>query len=225
MSVIMPRLTAEEAKRIRKDVLRLTQHQMARALGIENPDQYRNWEYRNGPPEDVSNAMLRLAKAQGYVTESDDLRPVSLLFGPMARIPVVGNVAAGPGAHNVDVDQHGIYVPASLGQLGGTAFVVDGESMMPALEPGDVAVFKEQRQPRRGFTYLIKHPDHSYAVKNLDWSSRDGQWVLVSLNPSHPTSPLHDSELVGLLVGWYRSIGSYEKLEADPNGLRLQAPQ
>jgi SOS-response transcriptional repressor LexA len=168
-------------------------------------------------PEHIEDKL----RALGYGKPDSDGRRVSLLFGPMTRIPVVGTVSAGPGVSNVDPDENSVEVPASLRQIGGIGYVIDGDSMMPALQPGDVALFKETYQPRNGFTFLIKK-DGEHRCKNIVWQS--GEWVMQSLNNRYAVEPLHDWQILGLLVGWYRSVGSYEKLEADPHGLRLDGP-
>jgi phage repressor protein C with HTH and peptisase S24 domain len=136
----------------------------------------------------------------------------------MAAIPVVGKVSAGPGETNVDPDtERTIFVPLTLAQLGGLGWVVDGESMMPALEPGDIAVFREYRSPRRGYPMLLCR-DGEYRVKNIEW---ENEWIQRSINPAIPDEPLGHWQILGYLIGWHRSRGSYEKLESDPNGLRL----
>ena len=150
------------------------------------------------------------------------MRKASLLFGEMARIQVVGKASAGEGHHNVDPDEEPIWVPMTLQRLGGIGYVVDGESMMPALQPGDVAVFREMTTPYPRFTYLVRSEQGEYRCKNLEW--KNNEWTLVSLNPKYTDEPLASHQLIGLLIGWYRSVGKYEKLEANPDGLRLEGP-
>lgn len=152
---------------------------------------------------------------------TDPLRRVSLAGTPLAPIVMVGQAGAGVGVSDVDPDSDHIYVPERLAQLGGLAWMVSGESMMPALEPGDIAIFRELREPRRGFSYLVRK-DHEYLVKNVEW--KGGEWVLRSINPRYPDEPLGRAELVGLLIGWYRAKGSRETMDSDPGGLKLERP-
>lgn len=211
------RPTAEQLKAIRKR-LRLTQEEIASMIGISRI-RWSRYEYGHSRiPEELAAKVLEI-DAGGTYFGGGELRPTSLLFGTMATIPVVGRVAAGSGETNVDSDNLPILVPQSLANLGGIGFVIDGESMMPALQPGDVAVFKANHTPRPGFTFLVKTPGDEYRCKNLEW--KNNEWTLVSINRSFPEEKLGSSQILGILVGWYRSIGSYEKLEADPHGLRL----
>ena len=195
----------------------MTQEELASLLGISRI-RWSRYEYGHSRiPEHLADKMREVAATQNMSVS--ELHPASLLFGTMAEIPVAGRASAGLGETNVDSDLQPIWVPQSLANLGGIGFLIDGESMMPALQPGDVAVFKGNNTPRQGFTFLVKTPGDEYRCKNLEW--RNNEWTLVSLNKSYPAERLGSSQVLGILVGWYRSIGTYEKLEADPHGLRL----
>jgi phage repressor protein C with HTH and peptisase S24 domain len=153
-------------------------------------------------------------------TNPDNLIPVSVGGTPMARVKIVGSASAGPGITNVDVSEDEILVPERLANLGGIGFIVDGDSMMPALQPGDVTLFREARVPIPGYPFLIKTDSAEYKIKVLVYAA--GTWNLSSLNPTYQTKPLAEGdEIVGILVGWYRSRGSRETMDSDPNGLRL----
>lgn len=207
---------SNEVLRNWREAKKLKQREAADLLGLSRA-YYANLEYGQSIPDRVMDQLKKL----GYGDQSsNEMKRVSLLFGDMAPIPIAGNVSAGDGNTNVDVDEQSIWVPMSLQKLGGIGYVVDGESMMPALQPGDVAVFREMHQPYARFTYLVKTEDAEYRCKNLEW--RDNQWTLVSLNPNFRDEPLGSGQLLGMLIGWYRSIGKYEKLEANPDGLRLE---
>jgi len=204
-----------EVLRAWREAKRLKQREAADMLGLSRA-YYANLEYGQSIPERVMDELKKL----GYGDDDpDDMKRVSILFGNMARVPVVGHVSAGDGNTNVDTDEGQIWVPMSLQRLGGIGYVVSGESMMPALQPGDIAVFREMHQPYAKFTYLVKTEDAEYRCKNLEW--KNNQWTLVSLNPNFRDEPLGSGQLLGLLIGWYRSIGKYEKLEANPDGLRI----
>lgn len=137
----------------------------------------------------------------------------------MAALPVVGSVAAGEGQYNVDSELETVFVPERLAQIGGIGWMVEGESMMPLLEPGDVAIFREHRQPRRNYPFLVKSADGMYRVKILAWSN--DEWMLESLNPKFIPEPFGSHALLGYLIGWYRSRGTRETMDSDPHGLRL----
>jgi SOS-response transcriptional repressor LexA len=144
---------------------------------------------------------------------------VSLAGTPLYPVPVVGRVAAGEDVYNVDPDEREVYVPQKLYEIGGIGYVISGDSMMPDLEENTVALFREYRQPRRGFTYLVKSDEKGFQVKNLEWMNNE--WTLVSINPAYPPEPLGNRELIGFLIGWYWAKGTREKIDSDPEGLLL----
>ena len=148
-----------------------------------------------------------------------DGRHVSLAGTPLVPIPVVGQVQAGPGASNVDPDQSSVYVPDRLARPDWIGWQVAGDSMMPSLEPGDVAVFQSQSSPRKGYPFLLEK-DGEFRFKVADWI--DGKWVARSLNPSYPIEPIDGWRILGILVGYYRLRGSRETLDLDPGGLKLE---
>lgn len=146
-------------------------------------------------------------------------QPLSVAGTPLAPVQVVGAVAAGYDAYTVDPDEHTIFVPETLANLGGLGWVVDGDSMMPDLKPGMVAIFKEHRSPLEGLTFLVQGKDGGLRVKTLDW--RSNAWHLVSTNPAYPAEFLGEYALLGYLIGWYQVRGKRETLDSDPDGLRL----
>lgn len=197
-----------------------TQEDIAKTLGIAR-GYYATLESGNqATPDHIEEKLKEL----GFGKSESDGRRVSIVFGPMAKVPVVGRVAAGDGETNVDPDEYDVWVPSSLQQIGGIGYVIDGDSMMPCLESGDIALFRKMSDARNGFTFLLKK-EGQFRCKNISW--KNGGWVLESLNPDksrYPDEPLGSWQILGILVGWYRSIGSYEKLEANPHGLKLEIP-
>lgn len=195
-----------------------TQAEAATRLGIDRA-YYAKMETG---AQSVSKRVMDLL-AQNGVTETGESRsegrPVSLVFGEMGKIPIVGSVAAGDGNTNVDYAEDEAWVPMSLQRLNGIGYVVDGESMMPALRPGDVAIFREMRTPRARYTYLIKTEASEYRVKNLEW--KNNEWTLVSLNPNFRDEALGPGQLLGILIGWYRVEGKRETIDSNPDGLLL----
>ncbi len=213
------RPTAEELRAFRKR-LRLTQDELAKMLGITRI-RWSRYEYGHSRiPVDLA-ARLSAIESQTPYLGGGEIGPSSTLFGAMATIPVAGKAAAGEGETNVDPDNEPVLVPHSLANMGVVGFVIDGESMMPVLQPGDIAVFKPNHTPRKGYAHLVKTRDNEFRCKVIDW--KQNHWTLVSLNEAFADEYLGDAQVLGLLVGRYRSAGSYEMLEADPNGLRLEA--
>jgi hypothetical protein len=150
-------------------------------------------------------------------------RRVSLAGTPLAPVPIIGTVSAGPGSSNVDPDQGVIYVPQRLADLGGLGWIVDGDSGMPILQPGDVTIFREWRKERTRIPFLIRVADGELRVKRLKWLS--GHWHLEDVNKGQPPEPMKPGdELLGYLIGLYRYKGSRETIDSDPEGLDLEAP-
>ncbi len=172
---------------------------------------------RKKPDDAIFAAVRKVLKLPA--SWPDEGKLVSLSGFPLAPIKVIGSVAAGEGAYTVDWPEREIYVPQALANLGGLGWLVDGDSMMPDLQPGMVAIFKEHRSPRPGMTFLVESPEKALRVKTLEW--RNNGWILVSTNPAYPSEPLGDYALLGYLIGWYRQVGKRETLDSDPDGLRL----
>lgn len=191
---------------------------IARKLGI--PEQ---WFYDG---QDTPPPIGRVLSPADIVAEqkasTSEVARVSLTGTPLVAVPVVGKTGAGNGEHNVDPDDWNVYVPDRLATLGGQGWVVTGPSMLPALEPGDVALFKEIHEPRPGYTFLIARKD-GHTIKNIEWKNK--RWTLVSINPDFPDMPLEeDDEIQGMLIGWYRAKGARETIDSDPGGLKLERP-
>lgn len=153
----------------------------------------------------------------------DDGRLVSLAGHKLQPIPVVGDVEAGAGAYTVDPEAHEVHVPESLARIGGLGWFIKGDSMMPDLEPGMIAVFREWRQTKPRYTFLLRTPEGGLRVKNLVYHNSDGMWWMHSINPTYEPEPLGKHEILGFLVGWYRVMGKRETMDSDPDGLLLGA--
>jgi SOS-response transcriptional repressor LexA len=203
---------------------RLTYHQVAEKIGVTY-DKLNNIANRRTEPDldllEKVRKELGLPKGWPLSVGTPALSKVSVAGTPLAPIPVVGNVSAGPGSINVDVDASQVYVPQRLADIGGVAWVVDGESMTPLLEAGDVAIFREGSQPRKGYAFLLRTPDSELRVKTLEWM--EGAWWMKSLNPTFDPEPLGGTQILGFLIGWYRVNGTRETLDSDPHGLRIDA--
>jgi phage repressor protein C with HTH and peptisase S24 domain len=139
----------------------------------------------------------------------------------MVRLPLVGKASAGDGEHNVDADDAWAMLPEVFGGPDHLAFVIEGDSMMPALEPGDIAVFKESHQPRSKVAFLVKDRD-GYRVKQIRWNRTDGEWVLRSLNPKYADERIEGGQLLGFLIGLYRQRGTRYKMDLDLSGLPVE---
>jgi hypothetical protein len=213
-SFVMPRAPKDTDLRKWRHANRLEQKEVAAQLGISR-SYYANIEAGQDPPEYVKDKLREL----GY-TNGERPKVLRLTPTPMSKIRIVGKVGAGPGEHNVDSDDEYASVPQKLAAIGSLAWIVEGESMMPSLRPGDIAIFKEERLPRKDYPMLVRGTDGEVRVKNMRF--KNGRWVLESMNERFGDEDLGHHELVGVLVGWYRSFGGYEASESHVDGLKLE---
>jgi hypothetical protein len=219
------RMTAEAIRvTIRTARPRITVEKAAKDLGVSSDVLSNVMHGRTKPDANLVDRIRQKFQLPNYWPGNDnvrvtDSRTFSVSGTPLVPIRVLGNVSAGQGSSNVDIDNEMVYVPERLAQCGSLGWIVDGESMMPALEPGDTVLFRELRTPRRGYPFLLKSPSGELRVKILDW---DKEWTLRSLNSDFAIEPLGHHELLGILVGWYRVRGTRETLDSDPGGLRLE---
>jgi len=193
--------------------------QFADRIGIDY-SKYRNYEYGQVKkiPAEVMHKARQVSASFPATANPNVLKSVRGL--PMSKVRVIGRVAAGEGAADNDHIDDELYVPSTLANLGGSGWLVQGDSMMPLLEPGDVALFREFPQPRRGYPFLVQSPDGEYRVKVIDYDQ--GHWILKSLNRHYSDESLGHHRILGYLIGWYRVRGARETLDSDPNGLKIE---
>lgn len=96
------------------------------------------------------------------------------------------------------------------------AWVAEGDSMMPWIQPGDIIIAKDHRVQRINTPFLVRREDGTISVKVLKF--RDGSWILHSLNPAYEDEPA-EVELIGYITGIYRVQGSLETMICNANGL------
>lgn len=186
--------------------LRYSQAQFAQILGVER-DTYKNWEYSTEPPQAIMDKAISMGR--GY-------QQVELRATPLAPIPVVGAVSAGPGS-NIHPDMDQIWVPTHMAQYDSCGWEAEGDSMMPWIQAGDIVVAKDHKVARAGYPFMIRRADGSASVKILAY--HDGSWYYKSLNPSYPEETA-EGTLLGYVIGIYRIEGTLETIQFDPSGLR-----
>lgn len=155
----------------------------------------------------------------GIVPEGEAvLEPKALYSRALGTLRILGGVSAGLGWEATDEDA--IEVPISLCGPSRVGWIVRGDSMIPLLQEGDVAIFESGIVPKLNVPNLVRTRDTEYRVKMV---RHDGErYCLWSLNPSYPEEPA-DGSWLGYLVGFYRLIGSREEMMHDPSGLRPQS--
>lgn len=162
---------------------------------------------------DEETARIVVAELRMPVSAVQDVRPVS-----MGNLRILGGVAAGYGWQPSE-DESSIPVPLSMCGPNRVGWIVQGDSMLPLLREGDIAIFEAQRVPRLGYPNLIRSDDGNHRVKLV---RHDGErYVLSSYNRAYEPE-VAKGEWLGYLVGFYRLVGSREEMLHDPSGVRLE---
>ena len=208
----------KELARIRK-ALRLTLDEMAPKIGALNTSQYKNWEY--GRSRVPRNSLLR---ARALLT-GDRVPDIGPPQGPITEtevpVPYIGRIAASSKVdwtNPLDADLTE-FIPVHMAtQRGIFCGRVQGDSMVPMLQPEDLAIFRAVEFARVGsvVAYLHEH-DHTVTIKQL---KHDGtRLVLHPLNPDYKPEPA-TGKCLGILIGYKREIGKRVATDFDPEGLR-----
>lgn len=145
-----------------------------------------------------------LKQSQGWpwIVEADVL--------PVVDLPLVGT-------------DRSVTVPIRLKASDHVAFEVDGDSMMPFLQPGDIAVAQSEASFRPNRIFLIRcerrqcrECTSGYCLRQVE---HDGEaWVFRPINPAYAPVRANASP-VGRLVALYRTEGTREIIVRDPAGL------
>ena len=126
------------------------------------------------------------------------------------RVPLISWVKAGQYSESPDTFAPGdaedwLPCPASCGPRT-FALRVNGPSMAPAYEDGEVIFVDPEENWGHGSDVVIRTPDGKHTFKRLTVDS-DGQYMLQALNPEWPDRFLRmppESVVCGVVVGSYR---------------------
>lgn len=203
----------EDLIAFRKRELRLTQEEMAAALGLSY-GQYRNYEYR--PDQELPPDLLAKLRKMGY-QKSRQAPMLPVAPGLSGTIKLVGSVAAG---FETNTTHEGlVYVPIEFARDYYSACICDGDSMMPILHHGDTLIFKDQARPISRLPFAVRYEsDNSVVVKEMTY--KDNYWYLRSWNPLFEDRPLEGGQLLGYLVGIISRDGAF-KIGPVEEGLSL----
>lgn len=208
-------------KRIRKS-LDLTQAEMADALGTSRGT-YKNWEIRE-PTVEAWKAALALVKSPTMVMEA--MSPYSAIknigVGAMIELPQYGSAHAGDGES--ETYDNTVYVPAQFGYDDYGAYVVEGTSMADILFPGDVVIFRHQKNPKVNDINLIK-TDGNVCLKWVTFEN--GVYVCKAHNPQYKQEETQFSDgtfSMGYLVGYYRDDGETMEIKHRRSGNLFSRP-
>lgn len=207
----------QELAKIRKS-LRLTLDEMAPKVGAVNPSQYKNWEYGRSKVPRLALMKARALLAGERVVEVSE--PKGAMSETEVPVPYIGRIAASSKVSWMNPLEADLteYLPVHMAtERGIFCGRVEGDSMLPMLEPGDLAVFKAVEYARTGSVVYYLHDDLTVTIKQL---KHDGQRpILQPLNPAYDAEPAN-GKCLGLLIGFVRTIGKRTLTDYDPEGLR-----
>lgn len=169
-------------------------------------------------PETVLRIRELLSKPEGWPHTDTMLVGQALERLPLAPIQIVGSASAGPGADSID-EQEPLYVPAHMAREDCRGFIVENDSMLPHLQPGDISIVRQWKVPRLHRVNLIRDGDSHLRLKEV--LQRRGRFVAHSYNPDYEDEALQ-GDIVGYLVGIYRVQGFREEMYFDPQGLEFR---
>ena len=183
--------------RQRKD---LTQEELGKVFNVIKQT-VSSWENGNSKP-DIEMAG-RIADFFGVTTDH--------LLGrePKAdtvihRVPLLGPIKAGVPILSTDNYIETIEPPD--GVIADFAAPVEGDSMIYAgIYPGDIAFFRECKDPKPGYIVAARVIDYDAAVNLKFFVQKNGQTVLRSANPEYKDIPFTQNHaVVGIMTGLTR---------------------
>lgn len=203
---------AERAEKLREQ-RGTTYAWIADQLGLSR-QAVRYWLTGEREPRDVRvlDQIIRLLEG-GAVREASAAygRPDTMVPMPVLRVAAAGDDSSG------EVRDE-ILVPIAFMYPDYRCLLIEGESMFPHLQPGDVAVFREWSAPKLGFVNAIQSGSDLF-VKVVEF---DGTYRLHSFNPSVDVKDAPPgAQALGYLVGLYRDDGVESSYRHNRGGLRF----
>ena len=132
--------------------------------------------------------MVRLARALGCLPTD--------IISENQNVAVAGFVGAGQVVipfddHPLGEGLETVTVPAGLGNV--VAAIVEGDSMLPRYESGDVILYRKNGNlsDLLGQECIVALPDGRVYLKKLERGSQEDVYTLIS----HNASPMHDEEV------------------------------
>ena len=213
---------ARELRDIRERI-GISQKSMAELLlGKEaHRSTYANWEN-----DTASVPLTILEKARALDRQRVILAGVggpnfgSLTAEDSGRVKIYGGVLAGTGnASSIDALELDVPIQFARDDYGG--MVVQGDSMLPLLAPGDTVIFRDWTQPKAGYVFaakIVDGPDKgNWVVKLL--AIHNDRFVLRSLNGEYE-DVFGPFQLAGFLVGIVHDEEPERLIRLNPYGIR-----
>lgn len=132
------------------------------------------------------------------------------------KVPLLGPIKAGVPILSTDNYTETIKPPD--GVVADFAAPVEGDSMIYAgIHPGDIAFFRECKEPKPGYIVASRVLDYEAAVNLKFYVQKNGQAVLRSANPEYKDIPFTKNHaVVGIMTGLIRDgapgVKDYESI-------------
>lgn len=191
-------------RQIRKR-LRLSQNDFAKRLGLELKT-YKHYEYGVNAPPEVVRAAERLEGRPRGTTGSDALARLRAIRPGKLRL--LGTVGAGEADvwHIDDVGNIPIPIQFERDDFGGLIVHDRGYSLLPYVQPGDLAIIKHTPIHKVGKIGAVAEEDGLLILKNVEIDH--GAIVLRSTNPKFPDIREGEHQYKGVLVGIMSADGA-----------------
>jgi repressor LexA len=131
----------------------------------------------------------------------------------LQKVPLINRMAAGVATEFTDLDfpvnVADEYVPAPVDDPRAFAATVEGDSMAPQYQDGDVVVFSPRKDARDGCDCFVRLlPDYESTFKRVHFEA-DGRVRLEPLNKSHSQRLVPRDQIAGLYpaVAVIKSVG------------------
>ena len=196
--------------------LGMKQTTLAKRIGVSQ-QRLSAWEHGKHDPEPigvVNEIAVALEVTPDWLLHGTKLKRTKAEETGMVKI--YGAASAGIGNAN-SIDGAEIEVPIQFAQDDFGALIVDGDSMMPLLHPGDIAIFKDWKYPKPGYVVAAELPSRDWVIKRAVFT--DGRFVLRSDNERYPDI-LEEARCSGFLVGIVRDDGPERLIRLNSYGIK-----
>lgn len=178
----------------------LTQEELGKVFNVIKQT-VSSWENGNSKPDfEIVGKM-----ADFFNTTTDELFGRKSQAAPVInKVPLLGPIKAGIPILSTDNYTETIEPPD--GVKADFAAPVEGDSMVYAgIHPGDIAFFRECREPKPGHIVAARVLDYDAAVNLKFFVQKNGQAVLRSANPEYKDIPFTKNHaVVGVMTGLIR---------------------
>lgn len=181
--------------------LGLTQAEFGKLLGLSASYVHQLEAKKRSPSELVIKAVANLDRDTGRAGHlADEARHYQAAVAHHRRIPVLGWAHAGEALDYEEIVGPD-YVPTDCRDVEAFAVRLEGDSMAPAYEPGDLLVLMPGAVAHAGHLVVVRLSGGGVLFRRLVW--RDGQEIrLMALNPAYGAQSLPVSDVLHCWPLW-----------------------